>query len=150
MIPRYRAWDTDEKKMGTVVTLGWDRLGLKINEVQVIFEGSGSDLEYYHDAGIEAFLVLMQSPGLPDKNNMIIFEGDWVKYYRDAASSCLYGNIQLIAGCFEIHWKDKKFGAMISALRDYHKALEIIGNIHVTPNWEELKAPMAGDKGEKL
>lgn len=67
MMPRYRAWDINDKEMVDVDTINW-------NDGKLDFIGDGiTEFRKADD------IKLMQSTGLTDKYGKEIFEGDILK-----------------------------------------------------------------------
>lgn len=130
MLPKYRAWDKDEKRMGWVVSLGWNALGLDLIDAEIQFEGD-NEPEYYQDIGIREYLIFMLSIGQPDKAGKEIYAGDILKTDEAGWVGTVvyrYGSYMLI---------DDKGG--FSDEPNWGKC-EIIGTIHQHPELLEGKA----------
>lgn len=121
MIPRYRAWDKENKKMIDVDILNWNN-----GEVDFIGDGitfilKANDIE------------LMQSTGLTDKNGKEIFEGDIV----DSEGGFTTGVVEFRSD----------LGMFVSTLIKYnnferlcnaHGLVKVIGNIYENPELLEV------------
>lgn len=123
MIPNFRAWDKENKKMIDVDILNWNN-----GEVDFIGDGitfilKANDIE------------LMQSTGLTDKNGKEIFEGDIVKMAKNVYSELTYYEVvRHRGGAYRL--ESKRHGCELW-LR--HTDCEIAGNIWVNPELLEVK-----------
>ncbi|WCG32982.1 YopX family protein [Enterococcus dispar] len=133
MVPKFRAWDKNNKEM-----ISWRHLlnGHNLRNVFMRTEMCG--------------LELMQSTGLKDKNGVEIFEGDILK-----CTSGIYTNLGATGtGEYEetikqVIWKDDSWGTRVissnltskgaekSGLVISAKYAEVVGNIYEQP---ELQA----------
>ena len=122
MIPKFRAWLPNEKKMVGVITM------IMSGATCVITSCEDSDYD-----GLSKFVgsdgcVLMQSTGLKDKNGKEIYEGDvYLEYYLGITAKptkrvVAYGNQQGIIGF--------NCPSVVSGVNHY---VEVIGNIYENP-----------------
>ena len=121
MIPRFRAWDKENKKMIDVDILNWNN-----GEVDFIGDGitfilKANDIE------------LMQSTGLTDKNGKEIFEGDILSIETDEE------NVKVEVSWDSKHalfaFESKKYNEkepLAELFEDNSYPFKIIGNI-----WED-------------
>lgn len=128
MIPKYRAWDKENKKMIDVDILNW-------NNGEVDFIGDG--ITFILKAND---IVLMQSTGLTDKNGKEIFEGDIVKVTDgDERTNFPDGGIGTICGLDEIFmWyiDGQVHNGLFDISQEYY--IEVIGNIYENPELLEV------------
>ena len=125
MIPRYRAWDKDYKKMLEVENMNW-------------FNGKFESIGYGLTSLREANKIdLMQSTGLRDKNGREIFEGDIVtdgdvisdiKYHQTLGFYMIgkYGFSVPFGQGVDVEYFEE-FAVHVS------KTFEVIGNIYENP-----------------
>ena len=123
MIPRFRAWDKDYKKMIEIENMNWSN-----GE----FESIGYGLTSLRAANK---IELMHSTGLKDKNDKEIFEGDIVKMSKDVYSEPTYYEVvRHRGGAYRL--ESKQHGCELW-LR--HTDCEVVGNIYENPELlEEL------------
>ena len=93
----------------------------------------------------ERFLIFPETvgqyTGLTDKNGKEIYEGDIVctrfpKECEHAGNICSLGDILFRDGMFGIEWtqwKNDTFWGLRRIDEDFHKEIEVIGNIHDNP-----------------
>lgn len=127
MIPKFRVWDKNNKKM-----LNWKELDLtkELGEDEItIFEPTGQFAHpiFFYDA--------MQSTGLKDKNGTEIYEGDIVEFK--------YPYDKRIKTKGVIVWNDNKacFGISMKETTEQYELyritaenyLSVIGNVHQNP-----------------
>lgn len=128
MIPKFRAWLKDKKRMTEVEDMSW-------------FNGN---FEYIGD-GITFMvlakdLVLMQSTGLKDKNSKEIFEGDVVRM-RNPRDRRQIGMFQVVgvANSPMLGLLDKKLTTEIFNLYEHMRNYyEIVGNVYENPELLEV------------
>lgn len=114
MIPKYRAWDSWQKRMSVVDRIYIDTKGVRL------YDDFG---EYWRDF---SDVELMQSTGLYDKNGKEIFEGDIVKMVKDVYSDLTYYEIvRHRGGAYRL--ESNQHGCELW-LR--HTNCEVIGNIY--------------------
>lgn len=118
MIPKFRVWDKNNKKM-----LNWKELDLtkELGEDEItIFEPTGQFAQpiFFYDA--------MQSTGLKDKNGTEIYEGDIIKNSYDEI--------------YTVKWFDASFylEEKYNGGFDYHELYsednkKVMGNIYENP-----------------
>lgn len=123
MIPRFRAWDKENKKMIDVDILNWNN-----GEVDFIGDGITFILKAKD-------IKLMQSTGLTDKNGKEIFEGDVVKMAKNVYSEPTYYEVvRHRGGAYRL--ESKQYGCELW-LR--HTDCEIAGNIYENPDLLEVR-----------
>lgn len=135
MIPKYRAWLKQYKKMVD-----------EVNDM-TFFEGNlefigcrtadGVSFQYCADD-----IILMQSTGLKDKNGKEIFEGDVIAIEVDDTETPInarvFQNSKIGVLMFHV-FEDNEDVPMVELLEDNSVAFEIIGNIYETPELLEEK-----------
>lgn len=129
MIPRYRAWDKENKKMIDVDILNWNN-----GEVDFIGDGitfilKANDIE------------LMQSTGLTDKNGKEIFEGDIIAINLEGIETPITAKVfqNRKIGILMFHaFEDNEDVPMVELLEGNSVEFAIIGNIWEDPELTEV------------
>lgn len=121
MIPKFRAWNKDDKEMIDVRVIDWNNMTV-------------DSFSPYIEIPLEK-VILMQSTGLEDKNGKEVFIGDIVKCTRGCHHEVYlekeYGGT-FIGGMPAIYLKGIKEGYA------WTEAEEIIGNIYENPELLEV------------
>ncbi|MGS0644634.1 YopX family protein [Staphylococcus hominis] len=127
MIPKFRVWDKNNKKM-----LNWKELDLtkELGEDEItIFEPTGQFAQPMY------FYETMQSTGLKDKNGTEIYEGDIIEFkYPYDKRIKTKGNVVWNSdkSCFGISMKEttERYELYRITAENY---LAVIGNVHQNP-----------------
>lgn len=131
MIPRFRAWDSVEKKFV-------EHFFITDNSLICNMEKPTSDHKF--PIPIEkSELILMQSTGLKDKNGKEIFEGDIVRQVRTQPTTeneTITGVVTMIEGAWLIMNDNEQLASYLWSETDGN---EIIGNIYENPELLEDK-----------
>ena len=118
MIPKFRAWDSVEKKFV-------EHFFITDNGLICNMEKPTSDFKLLIPVE-KSELILMQSTGLKDKNDKEIFEGDIVKMSKDVYSEPTYYEVvRHRGGAYRL--ESKQHGCELW-LR--HTDCEIVGNVY--------------------
>ena len=122
MIPNFRAWNKENKKMIDVDILNWNN-----GEVDFIGDGITFILKAKD-------IKLMQSTGLTDKNGKEIFEGDVVKMAKNVYSEPTYYEVvRHRGGAYRLESKQYRCELWLR-----HTDCEIAGNIYENPELVEV------------
>lgn len=126
MIPRYRAWIKEEKRMFfSDDILAIDYENEEIVTQQVYFENGLPDDRFIYCYKTDE-IELMQSTDMVDRNGNIIFEGDIVKMSKDVYSEPTYYEVvRHRGGAYRL--ESKQHGCELW-LR--HTDCEVVGNVY--------------------
>ena len=135
MIPKYRAWIKEEKRMFfSDDILAIDYENEEIVTQQVYFENGLPDDRFIYCYKTDE-IELMQSTDMVDRNGNIIFEGDIVKMAKDVYSEPTYYEVvRHRGGAYRL--ESKQHGCELW-LR--HTDCEVVGNIYENPELLEDK-----------
>ena len=134
MIPRYRAWDSVEKKFV-------EHFFITENGLICNMEKPTSDRKLIIPIE-KSELNLMQSTGLFDKNGKEIFEGDVISTYTD---NLVIKRDNLLGFYVEVDEKRNHFAETVDIeyldlfAKDFGVAVEVLGNIYENPELLEVK-----------
>ena|SRR3712207_4790751 len=124
MIPKFRAWDCDVRKM-----TNWKDLILDKSEgeeyISIGYKESPSTISFDHE------MILMQSTGLKDKNGTEIYEGDVVKNISTGSIGVVVWDIYKVGFMRKV--KQKKETSLFDYFSLYSingNNMEVIGNIY--------------------
>ena len=119
---KFRAWDTQEKRM--------IEQGLFIECNGLVFHDEGDMGYLLKEIAKKDKYVVMQFTGLKDKNGKEIYEGDIVKL--PDSKGCIHKPLK-------IKWKNDRWIGKGELDYDFHKNWEVIGNIYENPELIEVK-----------
>ena len=143
MIPKFRAWDKENKKMlvvNDICNLFWENTFFECYELVPDPKGKREYELINHRIDFED-CVLMQSTGLVDKNGQEIFEGDIVEFEDADDIENVYINQGVIEWCQGGFTVSNRTTVTLDDLLD-EDTLEvtIVGNIYDNPelldDWE--------------
>lgn len=123
MIPKFRAWNKNNKKMYEVLTLD-------LIDEKALIENKDNPNKILRGYAKYEDMVLMQSTGMKDKNGAEIYEGDIVKV--ETMGGVVYGYAKYKSFSFMICSEDMDMIMLVGW--DY----EILGNIYENPELMEV------------
>lgn len=118
MIPKFRVWGVIPGRIMIVHDLGWDA-----ETGNLVGGACWDEKDCYWDFDIKPSVVLMQSTGLKDKNDVEIFDGDIVKAIFSLLQTRVVGPIYFSNAGFTL------IDRWIINFKDF----EVIGNIYQNP-----------------
>ena len=118
MTPKYRAWDSVEKKFV-------EHFFITDNGLICNMEKPTSDSKLLIPIE-KSELILMQSTGLVDKNGKEIFEGDIVRFF-DSLYTVFY---DIKEGCYRLKPHDDRWVVDYMSSFSSEESFEIVGNIY--------------------
>ena len=133
MIPKFRAWDSVEKKFVEHFFITDNGL---ICNMEKPTSGYNSPIPIE-----KSELILIQSTGLVDKNGKEIFEGDVIAIEVDDTETPINAKVSQNSkiGVLMFHvFEDNEDVPMVELLEDNSVAFEIIGNIYENPELLEV------------
>lgn len=133
MIPKFRAWDSVEKKFVEHFFIADNGL---ICNMERPTSGYNSPIPVE-----KSELILMQSTGLKDKNGKEIFEGDIIAIEVDDTETPINARVSQNSkiGVLMFHvFEDNEDVPMVELLEDNSVVFEIIGNVYENPELLEV------------
>lgn len=134
MIPKFRAWDKENKKMHDVVSIWFDDYSDQ-HKLAHINVPNGETVDTIFDD-----YILMQSTGLKDKNGVEIFEGDIVFGHQYSTSALevpfeIKGLVKYSERNTMFYLDEKSFGhdKFMHSLGSSIYQFEVIGNSFANP-----------------
>ena len=141
MIPRYRAWNKEEKRLIlSEDTLAIDYENEEIETQKIYFEDGlpvGRDIYTYDFDAV----VLMQSTGMLDKNWREIFEGDIIAINLEGVETPITAKVfqNRKTGILMFHaFEDNEDVPIVELLEGNSVEFAIIGNIWEDPELTEV------------
>jgi len=142
MIPKFRAWDKEEKCWIKIASMNFDEDG----ELWYLGPVMDDFNPVYYENELGKTWELMQSTGLKDKNDVEIFEGDILK--RKFHVTLLGTDLnEWVEETYLVEWKyggwhigEDLLDFVLASGVDghsgcYQTALEVIGNIYENPEF---------------
>lgn len=131
MIPKYRAWNKNNKKMYEVLTLD-------IIDEKALIENKDNPNKILRGYAKYENIVLMQSTGMKDKNGAEIYEGDIVKPVSFASwIGVVKYSSENAAYILDDHNNEFIRGENVY-LSQFNEGLEVKGNIYENPELMEV------------
>lgn len=130
-LPKYRAWDHDDKKMWKVVAMSESIYGDCEDSYIKVCEFDKSPMDKETDIRLSFNFDLMQFTGLYDKNGKEIYEGDIVRFHYKTGvykiGTVVWNDL---FGSWDIDCPDF---VSYKSLGQYKSVSEVIGNIYENP-----------------
>lgn len=119
MIPRFRAWDSYDEQIVTVLTIDLE------NKIAYVEQENGDRYDIHFDN-----LRFLQATGLSDKGNVEIFADDigWDDHQE------VYGKVIYDEGKFSYEWEN-----VCNDLCEVNADIDIVGNIYENPELLEVE-----------
>nr|DAF14264.1 MAG TPA: YopX protein [Caudoviricetes sp.] len=112
MIPKFRAWNKDDKEMIDVRVIDWNNMTV-------------DSFSPYIEIPLEN-VIIMQSTGLKDKNGQEIFEGDIVQFF-DSIYTVFY---DIKEGSYRLEPHDDRWVVDYMSNFSSEESFEVVGNIY--------------------